>query len=145
VTATLGTPSGSEASPLPRDITDGQATLASVIARAQLRSLPMRPLDSDVPVFTANHDIVSDQDPAPSNNELPTQEASQPSAAVSATPSLTLYGLSNDQARMLEQAIANAASAAQAQAEAEAALEEDEGAYEDDEPDEDVEVADPDA
>jgi hypothetical protein len=65
---------------------------------------------------------------------------------VSATPSLTLYGLSNDQAKMLEQAIANAASAAQAQAEAEAALEEeDEGGYEDDEVDEVVEGVDQDA
>ena len=55
---------------------------------------------------------------------------------ISIMPSLSLYGLSDEQAKMLEIAIANAASAAQAQAEAEAALEEEEEEEEGDSSDE---------
>lgn len=148
VTATLGTPSGSDSSPIPDNPTDGQATLASVIARAQLRNLPTRPQEPEVspPTASQSHiDVVPNPGSTSSINQLQTQDPSQPSAAVSATPSLTLYGLSDDQAKMLEQAIANAASAAQAQAEAEAALEEEDEGYDDDEVDGEVEGGDQDA
>jgi hypothetical protein len=70
----------------------------------------------------ANSSPETQQDSASGGHQLEIQDTDQPVAGV--VPSLSLYGLSDDQALMLEQAIANAASAAQAQAEAEAALEE---------------------
>jgi hypothetical protein len=75
---------------------------------------------------TSMDDLPLDDTP---NNDYPAPAAD--SANIS-TPPLSLYGLSDEQARLLEQAIANAASAAQAQAEAEAALEEQEEDYEED-------------
>ncbi|KAI0052585.1 hypothetical protein FA95DRAFT_1239579 [Auriscalpium vulgare] len=88
--------------------TDGQATLASVIARAQTQmasekaSNPARP--SEQPEYPP-----------------PVIAQAEPSSGPS---TLSLYGLSTEQTLLLEQAIANAATAALLQAEAEAALEE---------------------
>ncbi|KAJ7680923.1 hypothetical protein DFH06DRAFT_1032169 [Mycena polygramma] len=77
------------------DPTNGQATLASVIARAQ-----------------STH---------ATNAVLAPPAAPPPTSA-----SLSVYGLSGEQTKQLEEAITNAATAAQAEAEAQAALEEDE-------------------
>ncbi|KAJ7665735.1 hypothetical protein B0H17DRAFT_285452 [Mycena rosella] len=90
------------------DPTNGQATLASVIARAQLTQ--RRAAEAPPVANTAN--------------TLPVAPASAPPPEP--TPSLSMYGLSDQQAKQLAVAIANAASAAQAEAEAQAALEEDE-------------------
>jgi len=134
VATTLGAPPGSETLPSQGDPTGSQATLASVIARAQLQNLPLRPQEP-LPAIApgkpqvliantsqANSSPATQQDSASGGHQLEIQDTDQPVAGV--VPSLSLYGLSDDQALMLEQAIANAASAAQAQAEAEAALEE---------------------
>ena len=148
VATTLGAPSGSEALPLQGDPTGSQATLASVIARAQLQNLSLRPAEA-TPVIQpaevqapapstsqASSESTSQQNLALENDQPQFQDANQPAAH--AVPSLSLYGLSDDQALMLEQAIANAAFAAQAQAEAEAALEEDDDGYEEEELDNDM-------
>jgi len=130
----LGTPSGQAISP-PLDPTGGQATLASVIARAQLQNQKlaheaqslMSSIISRSPAPSATSDATSNllsQQPHSPNDDIANQGSENHAAA--ATPSLSVYGLSDEQTKMLEQAIANAASAAQAQAEAEAALEEEE-------------------
>lgn len=137
VATTLGAPSGSDPASVPVDPTAGQATLASVIARAQSQNLPLRqreaasaapqPGEHELPDINLDQ---TDSGPVPHQNatvqdeSLQVRDLEQPTSA--AIPSLSLYGLSNDQALMLERAIADAASAAQAQAEAEAALEEEE-------------------
>lgn len=135
----LGAPAGHPLPP-PADPTNGQATLASVIARAQMQNLPPK-----VPVSAA----VSDQsiprsDPSTAIQSPQTQELSLdpilmsagPGEQANATTSLSMYGLSDEQTKLLEQAIASAASAALAQAEAEAALEEEEeGDYDQDDDD----------
>ncbi|KAL4073737.1 hypothetical protein J3A83DRAFT_2608731 [Scleroderma citrinum] len=123
------------APPLHLDPTGGQATLAGVIARAQMQNMasqfqpPIRQPDTsqdlrnvEQPLLHSGGDLVESARPqdSPSATRGP-----QPCSAISA-PQLSLYGLSEEQRTLLEQAIANAASAAQAQAEAEAALEEDE-------------------
>lgn len=96
------------------DAASSQATLASVLARAQTQLPPVAiPTESLSSSTTA---VASGAPPAPA-----------PAAAGS-----SLYGLSPEQAQMLEQAIASAASAAQLQAEAEAALEEEEESSDDD-------------
>ena len=96
------------------DAASSQATLASVLARAQAQlppvAIPSERLSSSTPVASGVHPI--------------------PAAAGS-----SLSGLSPEQAQMLEQAIASAASAAQLQAEAEAALEEEEESSDDDDND----------
>ena len=149
VATTLGAPPGSEALSPQVDPAGSQATLASVIARAQLQNLPSRPQASppavspgDPQILAANTSQANSsaiaQQGVTSESKQPTgQDPGQPAAA--AVPSLSLYGLSDDQALMLQQAIANAASAAQAQAEAEAALEEEEDSYDEEEPGNDVE------
>ncbi|KAJ8515846.1 hypothetical protein ONZ45_g6776 [Pleurotus djamor] len=98
----------------------GQATLASVIARAQ-SNLPTRALPADV--------IMADATLATE----PSHGDAAPAVTADDAPSLSMIGLSAEQALLLEQAIANAALAAQAQAEAEAALEEEEEDYDDQE------------
>jgi hypothetical protein len=140
VAATLGAPPDSEPLAFQGDPTGSQATLASVIARAQLQNLPLRPQESSAAIppgdsralvtnnTQTNSSSVIHQDMDSETNQPEVQGTDQPAAVV--VPSLALYGLSDDQALMLEQAIANAASAAQAQAEAEAALEEEEDGYE---------------
>ena len=96
------------------DAASSQATLASVLARAQTQlspiAIPGQSLSSSIA------DVASEAPPA-----LATVVAGS-----------SLYGLSPEQAQMLEQAIASAASAAQLQAEAEAALEEEEESSDDD-------------
>ncbi|KAJ6594492.1 hypothetical protein B0H19DRAFT_1095770 [Mycena capillaripes] len=95
------------------DATNGQATLASVIARAQLTQT--RPPTNEAAAT------------APPNSSAPASAPPPPPpAADSAAASLSMYGLSDEQTKQLEEAITNAASTAQAEAEAQAALEEDE-------------------
>ncbi|KAL0958309.1 hypothetical protein HGRIS_000454 [Hohenbuehelia grisea] len=115
---------------------DGQATLASVIARAQSQNMPLGIDGSATEPLPMDSAMAGEAQPepiAPSDAAaLPDADASPPPPV--AAPSLSMYGLSDEQAKMLEQAIAIAASAAQAQAEAEAALEEeDDEDYEEDE------------
>jgi hypothetical protein len=136
VSSALGTTADHNIPPMQVDPAGGQATLASVIAKAQLQNMPSSQTQQDnSAVSAANHSMAQSQ-PFPlddgcyaPNHDYPAPTADN--AAVSAPP-LSLYGLSEEQARLLEQAIANAASAAQAQAEAEAALEEQEEDYEED-------------
>ncbi|KAG1844322.1 hypothetical protein DFJ58DRAFT_907256 [Suillus subalutaceus] len=111
----------------------GQATLASVIARAQLQNMPSSQTQQDNSAVSAANPSMADSQPLSLDDGYyaPNNDPAADSANVSAPP-LSLYGLSEEQARLLEQAIANAASAAQAQAEAEAALEEQEEDYEED-------------
>jgi len=115
VSSALGTTADHDVPPVDVDMTGGQATLASVIARAQLQNMPSsQTLQQDISAMGA----------APSEPFMPVDDGSHisnndylslpaESAAVSPPP-LSLYGLSEEQARLLEQAIANAASAAQA-------------------------------
>jgi len=104
------------------DPTNGQATLASVIARAQTQALPANQVSS--PVSSTLGPNVPSSPTSIENMEPQDVAMNNTIRDVSIMPSLSLYGLSDEQAKMLELAIANAASAAQAQAEAEAALEE---------------------
>ena len=99
------------------DATGGQATLASALARAQAQ---LSPGGGVAVVHTIN--------PSPAVAAAAAVGTEEPStdALAAAPPASTLYGLSPEQAQMLERAIATAASAAQLQAEAEAALEEEE-------------------
>ncbi|KAG2148692.1 uncharacterized protein EDB93DRAFT_1328257 [Suillus bovinus] len=136
VSSALGTTADHNISPMQVDPAAGQATLASVIARAQLQNMPSSHTQQDNSAVSAANPSTAELQPFPvddgccaPNNDYPAPTAD--SAIVSAPP-LSLYGLSEEQARLLEQAIANAASAAQAQAEAEAALEEQEEDYEED-------------
>ncbi|KAG7098284.1 hypothetical protein E1B28_000247 [Marasmius oreades] len=113
VTNASGTSASFTSVPMPADPAVGQATLASVIARAQSHN---QAAPSEV------HDLARatpSSDGAPNTNTAATAEGD-----ATTRPSLSLYGLSEEQAKMLEEAITNAALAAQAQAEAEAALEE---------------------
>jgi len=139
VSSALGSPPGQMVLP-PPDPNTGQTTLASVIARAQGRNLPPGP------PFPSSSDIV----PPPHQAEEHTMEMHGESPQFQAPPtgenpenqplpSLSMYGLSDEQAHLLEIAIANAASAAQAQAEAEAALEEEDDEEDDEEEEEDEE------
>ncbi|KAI6121884.1 hypothetical protein F5141DRAFT_1061486 [Pisolithus sp. B1] len=131
------------APPLHLDPTGGQATLASVIARAQIQSMASHlepPLlvanDTRDPASVGHAHSRTAEDPADaagSSGLSLAEEGGLPPSSLPSAPQLSLYGLSDDQKKLLEQAIANAASAAQAQAEAEAALEEDEGYDDDDE------------
>jgi hypothetical protein len=134
----LGIPSG--ATSLDVDPVAGQATLASVIARAQLQNLPLRfpPQDPRPLPPVASTDETRRTPHHHQHMSGPNWPNQDSSVSSTATPSLSRYGLSEEQTKMLEQAIANAASAAQAQAEAEAALEEEEEGegYEEDEGDE---------
>lgn len=84
-----------------------QATLASVLARA-----------------SASYIVNLARLPDGQNVEYVQSTAAVPQPSEDGSPSLTTYGLQEDQAKLLEQAIANATAAAQAQAEAEALLEE---------------------
>ncbi|KAH9010442.1 hypothetical protein EDB85DRAFT_2161285 [Lactarius pseudohatsudake] len=97
------------------DAASSQATLASVLARAQLppAAVPGESLASSAAAVASG----------------------APPALVPAAAGSSLYGLSPEQAQMLEQAIASAASAAQLQAEAEAALEEEEESSDDEDDD----------
>ncbi|KDQ59107.1 hypothetical protein JAAARDRAFT_128119 [Jaapia argillacea MUCL 33604] len=130
VTSALGMPAASGPSTIAattdngNDFT-GQATLASVIAKAQTQALPTQANSStteDMLLSQSGHR--SEEAPA---NQSPQDADSQGSS------SLTLYGLSDEQTKLLEEAIASAAAAAQAQAEAEALAEEEEDYDDEDE------------
>jgi hypothetical protein len=118
---TLGIPGESDVDPA-----NGQATLASVIARAQLQNLPST-IPNDRPLMVPSLPV-----PSPASTSALQQPGAVDHSQAAPIPTLSLYGLSDEQTKMLEQAIANAASAAQAQAEAEAALEEEEEEEEED-------------
>ncbi|RDB25225.1 Transcriptional regulator prz1 [Hypsizygus marmoreus] len=129
----LGAPVG-QAFTTPLDPTAGQATLASVIARAQLQNMPPKAAPatnlSNVPdAQSISAAQQSEEHVSVLLSDSVGLASTDPSAG---TPSLSMYGLSDEQTKMLEEAIASAASAAQAQAEAEAALEEEEEDYNDD-------------
>ena len=111
---------------IPADPSTGQATLASVIARAQSSKLPSSTSGgtTDANTLTVNLPVAGENSEAQTLGE--NLENHTP------LPSLSMYGLSDEQTHLLEIAIANAASAAQAQAEAEAALEEEEDYDQDD-------------
>ncbi|KDR75111.1 hypothetical protein GALMADRAFT_69912 [Galerina marginata CBS 339.88] len=106
----LGNTMGRPAS-VPVDSSGGQATLASVIA---------------LPTSEAQPDGTDTSLPSAEENSFQGQTLGERVENHPPVPSLSMYGLSDEQAHLLEIAIASAASAAQAQAEAEAALEEEE-------------------
>jgi Zinc finger, C2H2 type len=130
----LGSPIGQAAAP-PMDPSGSQATLASVIARAQLQNLP--PEVNPTPSAVDHLDSGASQS-AGAHVMSPAETSMNIDNHIATTsiPSLSMYGLSDEQTKMLEEAIANAAAAAQAQAEAEAAFEE-EGEYDEDQDEED--------
>jgi hypothetical protein len=111
------------------DPTAGQATLASVIARAQLQNMPSSQISQQDGSAVSTGNDTGPFYPVEDGGYMSNNDYPAPSTESTSTPPLSLYGLSEEQARLLEQAIANAASAAQAQAEAEAALEEQEEDY----------------
>ena len=123
----LGAPMSHPAS-MPTDSSARQATLASVIARAQSSKIPSshlvvgaRTSGAVVATNTSTSNL-----PVPEENSSEAQTLGENLESHISLPSLSMYGLSDEQTHLLEIAIANAASAAQAQAEAEAALEEEE-------------------
>lgn len=107
---------------------DGQATLASVIARAQSQT------SSDIASFPLQgpSDCSMTIDAPDRLAENVSEGQGENPQGLRPVPALSMYGLSDEQTRLLEIAIANAASAAQALAEAEAALEEEEDGEEND-------------
>lgn len=136
----LGAPVGQPISPL--DPTAGQATLASVIARAQLQNMPPNSLavapgaDLTAPTIQPNANSSGNEGSQNTTQDTPPNtQNSSPEDPTKTLASLSMYGLSDEQTKMLEEAIASAASAAQAQAEAEAALEEEEEIYDQDDDD----------
>jgi Zinc finger, C2H2 type len=130
----LGSPIG-QAVVTPMDASGSQATLASVIARAQLQNLP----PEIHPILSAMNHLDSNSPQAAgvqaTTHVAETTENIDNHIAAAPIPSLSMYGLSDEQTKMLEEAIANAAAAAQAQAEAEADFEE-EGEYDEEDQDE---------
>lgn len=109
------------------DSLDGQATLASVIARAQSQNLQGHPSTYEAPESTGQPSSMIQASDALAPDGISSESRIVETPPVHPPlPPLSMYGLSEDQTRLLEVAIANAASAAQAQAEAEAALEEQE-------------------
>jgi len=134
----LGVPLSQPVS-LPTDPSTGQATLASVIARAQSSKLPSSHsvVVARTPVGTTLTNTPIVNLPVAGENLPQTQTLGENLENHIPLPSLSMYGLSDEQTHLLEIAIANAASAAQAQAEAEAALEEEEEDYDQDQYDHD--------
>jgi hypothetical protein len=122
----LGVPM-SHSTSVPTEPSTGQATLASVIARAQSSKLP-----ASTPGDTTATNTPSVNLPVTGENSSEAQTLGENLENHNPLPSLSMYGLSDEQTHLLEIAIANAASAAQAQAEAEAALEEEEEDYDQD-------------
>ncbi|KAJ8588519.1 hypothetical protein M405DRAFT_740138 [Rhizopogon salebrosus TDB-379] len=129
VSSALGTTADHEPPPMDVDPTAGQATLASVIARAQLQNMPSSQISQQDGSAVSTGNDTGPFYPVEDGGYMSNNDYPAPSTESTSTPPLSLYGLSEEQARLLEQAIANAASAAQAQAEAEAALEEQEEDY----------------
>lgn len=127
----------SQTAPHPVDAAGSQATLASVIARAQQQNGD----SAAPPQTTAQPTTVPSSTTTPTSLPAVVNEDGENVSVNDAQPhSLSMFGLSDAQTQMLEQAIAGAALAAQAQAEAEAALEEedddedfdDDGEYDED-------------
>lgn len=139
----LGNPIGHPSS-MTVDTTSGQATLASVIARAQSQTTPSTLISSSLPdQLPTSHtgpDGATTSPPAAEENSFEAQANGENVENHQPLPSLSMYGLSDEQAQLLEIAIATAASAAQAQAEAEAALEEEEEDYDQDDNEYDSEM-----
>ncbi|KIL65883.1 hypothetical protein M378DRAFT_178094 [Amanita muscaria Koide BX008] len=123
VESALGTSAGQSTSP-PVDVTAGQATLASVIARAQSQTLPKKIPSEAIGVCASSQPATPDQ--SSGHVVQPEPGGSRAGGESPEPPPFSMFGLSDEQTRLLEEAIANAALAAQAQAEAEAALEEQE-------------------
>jgi hypothetical protein len=133
----LGTPAGH---PVPLDPTAGQATLAGVIARAQLQSMPSQVTPSpDSTMHSSAIDPALATSGPEDSSQSPLRPGSENPTETARTTSLSMYGLSDEQTKLLEEAIALAAAAAQAQAEAEAALEEEEDEEDEEGSDEDPE------
>jgi len=97
------------------DPAGGQATLASALARAQAQ---LSGGGGAATLYLTG--------PSPATSAAGEVSSAHAAAAAASATGTSLYGLSPEQAQMLEQAIASAASAAQLQAEAEAELEEEE-------------------
>jgi hypothetical protein len=135
----LGSPLGQAIVP-PMDPTGSQATLASVIARAQLQNLPPEVNPTPSAIDHLNPVAIQSTGARATSPAAETSVNIDDHMVLTSIPSLSMYGLSDEQTKMLEEAIANAAAAAQAQAEAEAALEEEEE-YDDDQDDEDSDGA----
>ncbi|KAF8813890.1 hypothetical protein BYT27DRAFT_7180665 [Phlegmacium glaucopus] len=127
VGSVLGVPLSHPVS-MPANSSTGQATLASVIARAQSSNLPSSysVVGARTPVGTIATNAPTFNLPLAGENSSQAQTLGENLENHIPLPSLSMYGLSDEQTHLLEIAIANAASAAQAQAEAEAALEEEE-------------------
>ena len=133
----LGNPLGQPMS-APVEPSGGQATLASIIARAQSQNNPSTgfissPSSGQPPAEQMPTDAAGPAYPAAEETPSQAQTVGENLENHQPVASLSMYGLSDEQAHLLEIAIANAASAAQAQAEAEAALEEEEEDYDPDE------------
>lgn len=133
----LGNPLGQPMS-APVEPSGGQATLASIIARAQSQNNPSTgfipsALGGQPPAHQIHADAAGPAIPAAEETPSQAQTVGENLENHQPVASLSMYGLSDEQAHLLEIAIANAASAAQAQAEAEAALEEEEEDYDPDE------------
>jgi hypothetical protein len=112
-------------------------TLASVIARAQQHALSAKDTVEQVAAPSAGATTEAGAAvPVMSVSTSPQVDTAAVSTTAALSSSLSLYGLSDEQTKMLEDAIASAALAAQVQAEAEAALEEENDEVEDDEDDE---------
>ncbi|KAL1742196.1 hypothetical protein HDZ31DRAFT_43749 [Schizophyllum fasciatum] len=126
--STVG-PAGGEPQPAPA------ATWATVFARA-FAPRPVEASQPSVPPPDASA-------PAPAEAVVPPTDQSSASAIIGdeVLASLPMIGLTDEQTRLLEEAIAHAASAAQAQAEAEADMEENAEDSESDDPDGDEEDA----
>ena len=134
---TLGNPLGQPMS-APVESSGGQATLASIIARAQSQNNPSTgftpsPFGGQPPAHQMHTNAAEPAPPAAEETPSQAQTVGENLENHQPVASLSMYGLSDEQAHLLEIAIANAASAAQAQAEAEAALEEEEEDYDPDE------------
>lgn len=130
VTSGLGTPAVPAPAPAAPQLS--QSTLASIIARAQQAAVPAESpaAVSPPPVVEESPDdgtLAYPESPLDSGFPHPDPEPS------SAPPPLSLSWLSEEQTKLLEQAIAQASAAAQAQAEAEAALEEEGEEFDEDE------------
>ena len=130
VTSGLGTPAAPAPAPAAPQLS--QSTLASIIARAQQAAVPVESpaAVSPPPAVEESPDdgtLAYPESPLDSGFPHPDPEPS------SAPPPLSLSWLSEEQTKLLEQAIAQASAAAQAQAEAEAALEEEGEEFDEDE------------
>ncbi|OBZ74825.1 Transcriptional factor SWI5 [Grifola frondosa] len=129
----LGTPTSQQ----PPNVS--QATLASIIARVQQSSSPQAAGSDGLNVPPASTSFTANPEPEMPSSAAPSVDASSSALSVPTPTSLSLSWLSDEQTKLLEQAISQAASAALAQAEAEAALEEEGEGFDDEDDDEGLE------